>query len=107
MSAFIANTLVLDVVGLRNELAGTPIIDATVSVTIKDAAGVEVAGAVWPMAMDYVPASNGNYRAFLPSTLPLVAKASYIAYVDANGGLNRTGHWEFRFKPVARSVQDA
>ena len=77
------------------------------TVTIKDADGVEVAGAVWPMAMDYVPASNGDYRAFLPTTLPLIAKASYVAYIDADGGFNRVGHWQFTFRPVTRSVTDA
>jgi hypothetical protein len=106
MSAFCANTNVIDLIGLHAELDGSFINDATVTVTIRDAAGVDLAGA-WPLAMTYVPASTGNYRALQSAALPFVAKASYVAIIDANGGSNRTGHWEFHFKPVDRSAQDA
>jgi hypothetical protein len=35
------------------------------------------------------------------------SKASCTAYVEADGGANRFGFWEFHFKPLARSVTDA
>lgn len=107
MATFVANTNVLDLTGLRNELTDAYINSATVTVTVKDEEGVEVAGQVWPLVMSYVAASDGNYRAFLADTLPFVAKAKYTAFIEANGGANLVGHWEFHFKPTTRSVQDA
>jgi len=106
MTAFVANTNVLDLTGLKNEIAGSYINDAVVTVTIKDADGVNISGAIWPMPMAYVSASNGDYRAFLASTLPFIAKAKYTAFIEASGGTNLVGHWEFHFKPTARSSQD-
>ena len=106
MTAFVQNTNVLDLIGLKNEIAGTFINNATVTVTIKDALGVNVSGGSWPLTMNYLATSNGNYRAFISETLPFVDKTKYIAYIDANGGANLVGHWELTFKPTARSVID-
>jgi hypothetical protein len=106
MSCFVLNTNILDLIGLHGD-DGSFIADATVTVTIKDSDGVELAGVVWPMMMGYVAASSGNYRAFLPASLPLIAKANYVAIVDADGGPDRFGHFEFHFKPVDRSESDA
>jgi hypothetical protein len=102
MSAFCASTNVLEdlIAEIQNEFVN----DASVTVTIRDAAGVELAGQTWPLVMNHVAASNGNYRAFLSATLPLIAKTNYVATIDANCGTNRTGHWEFSFKPLAQSV---
>jgi hypothetical protein len=107
MAAFVANTNVLDLTGLRNEITDAYINDATVTVTVKDSDGAEVAGQVWPLTMSYVAASDGNYRAFLSAQLPFVAKAKYTAFIEANGGANLVGHWEFHFKPTARSSNDS
>lgn len=106
MTAFVANTNVLDLIGLKNEIDNSFINSATVFVTIKDEAGVDVPGASWPLAMNYVSASNGDYRAFISESLPFVDKTKYIAYIDANGGPNLVGHWEFHFKTTVRSVKD-
>jgi hypothetical protein len=107
MTAFVANTNVLDLTGLKNELTDAFINDATVTVTVKDASGAQVSGQAWPLTMSYVALSDGNYRAFLSSALPFAAKAKYTAYIEANGGANLVGHWEFHFTTVTRKVQDA
>ena len=107
MTAFVANTNVLDLVGLKSEISGAFINSATVTVTVKDSAGVNISGASWPLAMGYLAASDGNYRAFLSDQLPFVDKAKYTAVIHADGGANLIGQWEFHFKPVLRSVQDA
>jgi hypothetical protein len=106
MTAFVANTNVLDLIGLKNEIAGTFINNAVVTVTIKDDKGVNVGGATWPMTMAYVAASDGDYRAFLSEDLSFLAKAKYIAAIDADGGTNLVGHWELNFKPLVRTVTD-
>jgi hypothetical protein len=108
MTAFCANTNILDIVGLRAENDNdAPINDAVCELTIRDSNGVELAGAVWPLAMSYLPASAGDYRAYLPADLPFEPKKNYIAYIDAFGGAFRVGHWELHFKPLARAVTEA
>lgn len=106
MTAFVANTNVLDLIGLKNEIDDTFINSATVEVTIKDDAGNNVIGQVWPLAMDYVATSDGDYRAFLSEDMELIANTKYIAYVEANGGANLVGHFEFHFKALARRIDE-
>ena len=106
MSAFVANTNVLQLLGLKSETDDTFINDATVTVTVTDADGVNVTGGAWPLTMSYVASSDGDYRAILSNELPLVAKAKYVATINADGGADRVGHWEHHFKPAARSSTD-
>ena len=78
--------------------AVTEVIDggATVSVTLKDASGVDVAGQTWPTNMPHVGDSNtpeGTYRATLDSTLVLSTKQRYKATVDAVGSGGEVGQW--------------
>jgi len=107
MSAFVANTNVLELLGLKNEVDGSYINDANVTATVKDADGNNVSGTSWPLTMPYVASSNGNYRAFLAASLPLVAKQKYTAVIEVNGGTDAVGHFELTFKPVVRTVADA
>lgn len=106
MTAFVANTNVLDLIGLKEEITETFINNATVTVTIKDAEGTSVAGQAWPLAMDYVASSDGDYRAFVSEDLELVAGTRYVAYIEADGGSNRVGHFEFHFKALARRIDE-
>lgn len=106
MTVFVANTNVIDLTGLKNEITDAFINDAAVTVTIKTVAGVEVAGETWPVSMGYVAASNGNYRGILSDEIELVAKSKYIAHIDADGGPDLVGHWELTFKAAARTVAD-
>lgn len=102
MTAFIANTNVLQLEGLKNSLTGAFLNSATVTVTVKGPDGVNVSGETWPLTMDYVTSSNGNYRGILAHSLPFT-KREYVAHVDANGGAGLIGHWEFAFKPQVRT----
>ncbi len=103
MTTFVANTNVLDIVGLKNAIADTFINDATVTVTIKGPDGEDIDGD-WPMTMDYVASSDGDYRAVLASELPLVANKNHLAIIDADGGAGLIGHWEKKFKPRVRTT---
>ena len=102
-TAFVANTNVLELQGLHSEIEGAYVNDATVTVTVKDEDGVAVTGQTWPLTMQYVATSQGDYRAILKDTLALVAKQNYFAFIDVNAGIDRVGHWEFKFKPVTRT----
>jgi hypothetical protein len=107
MTVFVANTNVLDLIGLKSEIEGTFINGAAVSVTVTDTSDAEVAGETWPLVMSYIAASSGNYRAILSDTLPLVPKTGYVAHITANGGADRVGRWSFAFKPLTRTGLEA
>jgi len=102
MTAFVANTNLLTLVGLQDHITDLYINSATVIVTVKDQNGVNVLGMTWPATMNYVAASNGNYRLALEADLAFVAKRNYTAYIEVDAGSDRIGHWEFKFKPETR-----
>ena len=93
------NVIVLD--ELTNSATAAYINDATVTVTVKDSAGVNVVGETWPLAMGYVSASNGKYRAVLQDTLSMTADRAYVAHIDAAGD-SLTGHWEVPVRAATR-----
>jgi hypothetical protein len=53
--------------------------------------------------MGYIEGSNGDYRGILPSVLEMVAKQKYTAFIEAEGGGERIGHWEVPFQPIVRT----
>lgn len=101
--ALVLNTNLLELSGLKSEIDDTFINDAAVSVTLKDAAGAEVAGVSWPVTLDYVAASSGNYRGVLSSAIEFTPKAKYKAFIEVDAGADRTGHWEFPFQAITRT----
>lgn len=104
MPVFVANTNVLELLGLKNEISGAFINTATVTVTVKDKDTLAaVTGMTWPAPMPNVAASQGDYRLILEDDLALIAKKNYIAFIDADNGPNEKGHWEFPFKPETRT----
>jgi hypothetical protein len=103
MPAFVHNTNALDLIGLKSHVDDTFINDAIVVFTVKDKAGVEVAGETWPQTMTYVEGSDGDYRGILTAALELVAKQHYTAIIEADGGGERIGHFEVPFRPVVRT----
>ena len=79
-----ANT-VIELRNLTNVVSGAYDNAATVAVTIKTMAGIDVTGATWPVAMPYVSASNGKYRATLASNLGITKGQKYRAYITIAG----------------------
>lgn len=104
-TAFIANTNILDLRNLKNEITQAFINGATVEVTIRDATGAAVAGQTWPVTMSYVAASDGDYRAIISEDVEFT-KQNYTAYIDSDGGPGLVGHWEFKFKPQIRTGEN-
>lgn len=106
MTVFVANTNLLTLSGLKSQVEGTFVNDATVEVTITDLAGNVMTGTGWPtfpLSMPYVATSDGDYRAVLADTIPFTAGKPYLAKIDANAGVNRIGQWKFQFTPETRS----
>ena len=108
MTAFAANSNVLELRGLKDSITGTFINNASVSLSDlqQDDTGETVmplSGS--PITLEYIASSDGNYRAVLDAELPLVAGKCYVAHIDADGGTDRVGHWEFKFKVLRRTSQ--
>jgi hypothetical protein len=89
----VGNDSVLDIDRVRDEVSGSYLNAAAVSVTLVDAAGAEVAGQTWPLVVPHVAASDGLYRVTLPYTLALVADARYMAQVVVDGGDGLLAAW--------------
>lgn len=88
------NDNLVEVDELKNSATDAYINNATVTLTsIKDAAGVTVAGVSFPISMSYVSASNGKYQATVDKAIALVAGQAYTAIIDAVSG-SLDGHWE-------------
>lgn len=103
MTVFVANTNILDLIGLKSAVEDAFINDADVTVTIKDTDGTEVTGASWPVTMDNVAGSDGDYRGVVVDGLGFTAGARYIAFIEVDAGPDRIGHWEFAFVPKTRT----
>src|SRR5512143_1733125 len=103
--AYVGNTNDLELTGLKSDAEDTYLNDATITVTVKDAAGNSVAGEEWPATMTYVDGSNGDYVLGLTYLLELVGGAKYTAVIDADASdtsAERYGHWEFPFTAQVR-----
>lgn len=87
------NDMVLEVSGLMNEVSGDFLNSATVTVSLADSDGNPVAGNAWPLALEYVAASDGIYRVTLADTLDLAPNARYVADLIADGGAGLRAQW--------------
>lgn len=83
---YTGNDTVIEVRGLKNEVTGDFLNSASVTATLVDAEGDQVAGEVWPKTLEYVAGSGGLYRATLPYTMGLTAGGRYVAQVSVNAG---------------------
>lgn len=88
------NDNVLEIRGLRNEVTGTFLNSATVTVTLKDSAGTNVTGTSWPKALAYVASSDGVYRATLAHDLGLTPAGRYTATIAVDGGAGLVARWD-------------
>lgn len=102
-TVYIDNSNVILLSGLHSEIDDAFVSDATVTVTIKDADGANVAGTTWPKTMSYVSASDGNYRAILPDTIVLMEFADYTAEITASAGADRVGRWSVAIDAIKRT----
>ncbi len=77
--------------GVRNSVSNEFINDATVELTLLDATGNELSGQTWPLELDYVAGSNGNYSGdILDSVVALDGDTGTARVVIASGSLNTT-----------------
>jgi hypothetical protein len=74
---YLENDNLIILKGLKDSVAAGYLNTAAVQLTVLDPAGIEVDGANWPQTMDYVSASEGEYRYVLPLEVVL---EDYILY---------------------------
>lgn len=90
----VGNTMILELEELTNSVTGLADTGATVTATLYDSGGDEVAtdSNGWPVTLSHV--SAGTYRATLPHDIGVTAGKIYYAYVDVIGTGGAVGHWE-------------
>lgn len=76
---YLYNDNVIEVTGLRDSNAATGVYlnAATVTATIKTRSGTAVTGVTFPVTLDYVTDSNGDYRGTVDAALVLVEGGVY------------------------------
>ena len=86
LTIYQSNDTIIEVAGLKNDVTGAFINNAQVNVVLVDSLGVQVTGQTWPLALTYVPVSDGAYRATLLFSLPLSPNSKYSANVFVSAG---------------------
>ena len=94
LTLYVANSNVVELTDLTNTDTDEFDTGATVTITLYDRDGAEVAGNVWPAGMDYVTGTDATYRTTLDSDIVIVAGKKYLAVIDAEGSSGQIGHWE-------------
>lgn len=104
---FVANDNVIEVASLTNGLTDALVSGATVTVTLKDAAGASVSGlatgVTWPLTLNAASGATGTYRTTLPHGLSLTAGSTYTAEVTASGGAGLRAFWALPVRATART----
>lgn len=78
---------------LKNELTDAYINNASVSATLLNANNAPVEGPSWPLAMNLLQGSDGDYVLVLPNTLDLTENAMYTLKVTAEAAEGLVGEW--------------
>ncbi len=91
LTLWIDNNNVIELQDLTNSVTEVVDTGATVTVTLQDSSGVEVAGQSWPAAMAHD--TGGTYRVTLDDDLTLIEGRTYKAIVHAVGTGSEIGHW--------------
>lgn len=91
----VANDQTIRVNGVQEEVTGDYLNSAVVSVTLKNMDGTEVAGETWPIILDYVPASNGDYLGNIEDGIQLKHMKRYYVDISIDAGLDRKAFFHF------------
>jgi hypothetical protein len=90
LSLYIGEDLAIQMTGLKNAITDAYVNDATMTYTLKTAAGVAVTGAS-AISMPYVAASDGNYRGTMDSSVSgtLTNDTVYYLEISVSGSVFR------------------
>lgn len=93
----IGNDQTIEVIGLKDEVSGdfiNGLIDA-VTAHIKNRDGSSVGGETWPVTLDYITDSDGNYRGNLDDAMELVNNRKYVIEIRVDAGAGLKAFWRF------------
>lgn len=82
----IGNDQTIQLLGLYDEEEAVFINDATVTARVKLRNDDETEGDTWPITLNYVAASDGDYVGNIENTVELVNRRSYLVEVKAVQG---------------------
>lgn len=101
---YILSDNIIEVTGVTNAATGTVINDASVTLTLLDAAsGIAVEGQTWPLELSYITGSSGNYRGTIIDGITVSANQNLIAEVIVDGGAGLRRYWQ---RPCVAQVGD-
>lgn len=100
---FIDNTSNVKLKSLRSAADDSYLDNAIVTMTLKDSAGSDVTGQVWPITLDYVATSNGDYTGTFAHGVALVEHDEYIAEILAILPDGSQAKWN---EPVEALIRD-
>jgi len=98
----IGNTAAVELTGLRDEVSGAYVTDASVVATLKTRLGVTIGTAT----LEYVAASNGNYRGSFADDIALTAGQIYVVDVHVDAGSGLGANWRQERKAVYRGFDE-
>jgi len=78
---YVGEDMAIKMTGLKNVITGSYVNDATMTYTLKTAAGVAVTGAS-AISMPYVAASSGDYRGTMDATVSATLSADTLHYLE-------------------------
>lgn len=96
------NDMVIEVADLINSLTGAFINDAVINATLKDEAGVDVAGQVWPVVIPY-SATPGLYRVTVDKAVEVLDDTGYLLHILATTPGALDAEWRIKVGGETRS----
>ncbi len=99
---YIENDNRLELAELQDVDSGAFVNNATVTATLKDTAGLDVAGQSWPLALAYDGQGRGGYGANLDAALALTHGQQCVVHIDA-AVAGVVAHWEVPARAVVRT----
>jgi len=103
---FLNNTGLVQLNGLKDAQTKTPINDAVVTITLKDADDVEVPGETWPVALSYVDGSDGNYSATFSDLIEVQDETDYTMSVTVTALDGSKASWDEPVTALVRSAEN-
>lgn len=100
---YIGNTNVIELRGLTNSVTGVLDTGASVTVTLVDLLGANVAGETWPVTA--TGGAGGVYTATLSEGIEVLSGRKYTAQVTAVGSGGSTGLWNCEVRARVRECE--
>lgn len=104
MRLLIGNDQTISVSGVQDAVSGDFINNAVITATVKDACGEQVSGQDWPLTLNYVTDSDGNYRGTFEDGLELVENEIYIVEVHLTVPGDLVAYWRQKVPAAYRTL---